>query len=509
MEKARNKTTIDVSTSSKLQNLPNQPHADTQIPVKRLSTGIAELDDILQGGFIPWRSYLVRGAPGSGKTTLGQHFLAAGALAHESTLYITVGESEEQIRRNAASIGLDMQDVAFLVLSMHSEFFAELQNHNVFDPNPELQASFTYKIIQQIQALKPQRVFLDSMTQLRMLLPDVFQFRKQVLAFLQFLIEQEATVLFTSEYSETTSDDDLQAISDGIIHLHTSSGERALSVTKYRGSDFRAGPHSLRLTNQGMQVFPHLLPEMYGQVFVAESISSGIPELDELLHGGLERGTITILTGPSGVGKTSLGLQFMKEAAGRGERSLIYSFEEAEETIIRRCEAINIPIRTMVERGTLILKQIEPLHYTPDEFAYLVRREVEQQQTSIVMLDSVAGYRLSVHGEDLVSHIHALSKYLQNMGVAVLVINEVEAITGEFRATEVGISYMADNIVFLRYLEMQGEMHRAIGVLKKRLTDFERTLREIEISRYGIKIGRPLTGLRGILNGIPQWIDQH
>ena len=509
MEKAHNETSIDISTSFDLHDLSHPAHANPQIPLKRLSTGIVELDDILQGGFIPWRTYLVRGGPGSGKTTLGQHFLKAGALANESTLYITVGESEEHIRRNAASIGLDMKDVAFLVLSTHSEFFAELQNHRIFDPAAEVQATLTYKIIQQIQTLKPQRVFLDSMTQLRMLLPDVFQFRKQVLAFLQFLIEQESTIVFTSENSDTSFDDDLQVISDGIIHLHSSEGERAVSVTKYRGSDFRTGPHSMRLTNKGMQVFPHLLPEMHGQTFVAESISSGIPELDELLHGGLERGTITILTGPSGVGKTTMGLQFMKEAAGRGERSLIYSFEETEETIIRRCEAVNIPIRTMIERGTLVLKQIEPLHFTPDEFAYLVRREVEQQQTSIVMLDSIAGYSLSVRGEDLVSHIHALSKYLQNMGIAVMLINEVEAITGEFRATEVGISYMADNILFLRYLEMQGEMRRAIGVLKKRLTDFERMLREIEISRYGIKIGKPLTSLRGILNGVPHWIDQH
>jgi circadian clock protein KaiC len=341
-----------------------------------------------------------------------------------------------------------------------------------------------------------------------LLLPDVFQFRKQVLAFLHFLIEQEATVLFTSECSDTASDDDLQAISDGIINLRSSGGERVLNVTKYRGSDFRAGPHSLRLTEKGMQVFPHLLPEMYGRGFIAETVSSGIPELDEMLHGGLERGPITIVTGPSGVGKTTMGLQFMKEAAGRGERSLVYAFEEGEETIIHRCESVNIPLRTMIERGTLLLKQIEPLHYTPDEFAYMVRREVERQQTSIVMIDSVAGYRLSVHGQELVSHIHALSKYLQNMGIAVLLINEVEAITGEFRATEVGISYMADNILFLRYLEIQGEMRKAIGVLKKRLTDFEHTLREIEISRYGIKIGKPLTGLRGILSGVPRWTDQ-
>jgi len=263
----------------------------------------------------------------------------------------------------------------------------------------------------------------------------------------------------------------------------------------------------MQLSGKGMEVFPKLLPEAYGREFVAETIASGVPELDELLHGGLERGTVTIITGPSGVGKTTLGLLFMKEAAGRGERSVVYTFEEGLETLLARCEAINVPAHAMMERGTLDMVKVEPLQFTPDEFARLVRREVEEQKARIVMLDSIAGYRLSLRGEDLVTHVHALSKYLANMGVTVLLINEVEAITGEFRATEVGISYLADNIIFLRYLEMQGEMRKAIGVLKKRVSDFEKTLREYEITRYGVKVGRPLTGLRGILSGRPEWVS--
>jgi circadian clock protein KaiC len=511
MEVNQNNIASNISNAEEFDELSDrilvEQEDDQQMTLPRLSTGIAELDDILQGGFIPWRTYLVRGSPGSGKTTLGLHFLTAGAIRNEITLYISVGEPEEQIRKNARSIGLDMNNVAFLDLSTHSEFFAEFQSQRAFDPELVEQESITQKIIQQIEALKPQRVFLDSMTQLRLLLPDIFQFRKQVLSFLHFLIEQQTTVLFTSESSDIASDEDFQSICDGIINLQFVEEERTLSVTKYRGSGFPRGQHAIRLTGKGMEVFPRLLPERYKREFTVESISSGVPELDEMLHGGLERGTTSLVTGPSGVGKTTIGLQFMKEAAGKGERSLVYTFEENEETIIRRCESINIPVGAMIERGTLIIKQIEPLVYTPDEFAYHVRLDVEKEQTSIVMIDSVAGYSLSVRGKGLTSHIYDLSKYLRNMGVAVLLINEVEAITGEFRATEVGISYMADNILFLRYLEMDGEMHRAIGVLKKRLTDFERSLREIDFGRYGIKIGKPLKGLRGILSGAPYRVD--
>lgn len=476
----------------------------------RLSTGIQGLDEVLHGGFVSRRAYLVRGGPGTGKTTLGLHFLAVGVEEGEQVLYITLGEPAEQIRTNAEILGFDPNGMTFLDLSPTSEFFTEVQTYDIFSPAEVEREPTTQKIIDQVETLKPQRVFLDAMTQFRYLSADAFQFRKQVLSFVRFLLGQGATIVFTSEGSDTAPDDDLQFMSDGVIHLDNDSADgRTLSVTKFRGSDFRRGFHSMRLTNKGMEVYPRLQPEVYKREFVAKAIPSGVPELDELLHGGLERGTVTIITGPTGVGKTTLGLQFMKEAAGRGERSVVYTFEEAEETLLHRCEAINIPVRAMVERDTLSVVQVEALHFSPDEFANLVRQEVEKKKARIVMIDSVSGYRLSVRGQDLVSHLHALCKYLQNMGVTVVLINEVEHITGDFRATDVGISYVADNIVFLRYLELQGQMRKAIGVLKKRVSDFERTLREIEITRYGIKVGRPLTGLRGILSGTPEWVGKH
>lgn len=474
----------------------------------RLSTGVSGLDEILYGGLIPRRSYLVRGGPGCGKTTLGMHFLAAGVAEDERCLFISLGETEREIRENAETVGFDLHNIHFLDLSPDPHFFTHMESYDIFSPAEVEREPITQSIIEKVETLQPQRVFLDAMTQFRFLSPDAFQFRKQVLSFLYFLIKQGATVLFTSEGSETNPDDDLQFMSDGVIHLHFSSDERSVSVSKFRGSDFRSGRHSMQLTEQGMRVFPRLLPEMHRKEFRSETLSSGVPELDELLHGGLERGTITIISGPSGVGKSTLGLQFMKEAAGRGEHSVVYIFEEWQETLLRRCEAVNIPVHSMIERGTLSVVQVEPLHFTPDQFASMVRNAVEQQGSSIVMIDSVSGYRLSLRGGDLVAHLHALCKYLQNMGVAVLLINEVEAITGEFKVTEAGVSYLADSIIFLRYLEIQGELRKAIGVLKKRLSDFERSVREIKVTQYGIKVGKPLTELRGILTGRVEWSDR-
>ncbi|MDF5713104.1 MAG: ATPase domain-containing protein [Rhizonema sp. NSF051] len=473
----------------------------------RMSSGIPGLDEILYGGYIQGRTYLIRGGAGVGKTTLGMHFLTSGAKRGERVLFITLGETVTQLRRTAEGLGFDLQSITFLDLSPTPEFFAQVQTYDIFSPAEVEREPITRQIVEQVETLKPHRIFIDSMTQFRYLATDAFQFRKQVLSFLRFLVEQDTTVLFTSESSGEAPDDDLQFMSDGVLNLHFSHNERTLCISKFRGSDFQNGHHAIRLTSTGMQIFPRLMPQAFAEAFTTESISSGIPEIDELLHGGIERSTITIISGASGVGKSTLGLQFMKEAAGRGEHSVIYTFEERKETLLRRAEGINIPINVMQERGTLSVVQVEPLHYTPDEFAHLVRQEVEQKQARIVMIDSVSGYQLSVRGKDLTSHIHALCKYLQNMGVAVLLLNEVETITGDFRATEIGISYLADTIIFLRYLEMQGELRRTIGVLKKRMSDFEKTLREFEITRYGIKVGKPLTHLRGLLTGVPEFLN--
>lgn len=471
----------------------------------RVDSGVNGLDEVLCGGFIKGRAYLVRGGPGTGKTILGLHFLTAGARQAERCLFITLGEPEGQLRQNGAAVGLDLEQVKFLDLSPTPEFFAEAQSYDIFSPAEVELEPTTRRIVEEIETFRPERVFLDAMTQFRYLSAEPFQFFKQVLSFLRFLVAQGATILFTSEGSPTAPDEDLQFMADGVIALEATTQGRGLNVTKFRGSCFLDGWHSLRLASTGMEIFPRLVPELPQRELEAEILSSGVPELDELLHGGIEQGTVTIISGPSGVGKTTLCLQFVKEAAGRGEHSIAYTFEESVGMIQRRCDAINLPVRSMLERGTLSLQQVEPLRFSPEEFYRLVLREIEAKGARMVMIDSVAGFRLALRGEDLVSDLHVLCRELRNRGITVLMVDEVESITGEFQATEAGLGYLADNIVFLRYLEVNGGLRKAIGVLKKRLGDFEKTLREIEITRYGLKVGEPLTGLHGILTGTPEW----
>ncbi len=473
----------------------------------RLSTGVKGIDEIMQGGLIRGNAYLLRGGPGAGKTVLGLHFLTAGIARGEKALFITLVESAGQIRSNARAMGFTLEGIDFLDISPRSDFFIEGQMYDLFSPAEMERDPITKTIVAQIQALKPITVFVDTMTQFRYLSPDLFQFRKQVVSFMRFLQENECTVLFTSEQSAEAPDDHLQFIADGIIDLDFTIDLRHLKVTKFRGSDFSPGAHSMRLSKKGMEVFPRLIPDEHGKPYAPEIISSGVPELDAMLYGGLERGTATIITGPCGVGKTTLGLHFMKEAATRGERSVYYTFEESRESILHRSEAINIPLASMIQKEMLSLVKIEPLHYTASELTSIIRKEVEEKNARVICLDSISGYRLALKGEDLITHMHALSRYLMNMGITVILINEVESITGDFRATEVGISYLADNIIFLRYLEMAGKLHKAIGVLKKRLSDHEKLMRELEITTNGLKIGRPLISLRGILSGMPTGLE--
>ncbi|MCX8013385.1 MAG: hypothetical protein N3A02_03735, partial [Rectinema sp.] len=447
--------------------------------------------------------YIVRGGPGTGKTTIGLHFLSEGIRRGEIVLYVTLEESEEKVRTHALTLGIDIEKMHFLDMSPQSDLFRKNESYDIFSP-AEVEREPTNRIIAEIiEKLKPSRIFLDPVTQFRYLSPDLFQYRSQILSFMNFLRQQRATVLFSSEFSPEAPDDDLLFIADGVINLINEEHGRYIQVQKLRDSGFKEGRHSLKLTEKGAVVYEHLRPMLHRVEVAHKRYSSGIPELDELLHGGIEAGTITLVTGPSGAGKTTLGMQFVKESAARGERSVVFSFDEEKDLIIHRCSSLGIPVIPMQEKGLLDVIKIEPLQYSSDEFADLVRKEVEINNAKLVMIDSTAGYRLSVKGENVAASLHAIAKYLQYRGVFTILVNEMDSVIGDFSITEDHISYLADNIVFLRYFEASGQIHRAIGVLKKRLGSFEHTLRELEITKEGIKLGKPLDKFRGILSGTP------
>jgi len=475
----------------------------------RRSTGITGLDEILSGGLIPERSYMIRGQAGSGKTILSFHFLQAGIDDGETGLFINLEEDIGDLNANAASLGFDTDAIDFLDLSPSADAFTDDQSYEVFEPSEVEQRPLTDRIVEGVDEIDPDRVVVDPLTQLRFLTSDDYQFRKQVVGFMRFLKDRDATVMFTVQDTASLPTDDLEFITDGAINLETDRHGKSISAPKFRGSPTQGGDHAYRVTDTGMHVYPALQPGSHTEEFEPEQLSSGISEVDKLLGGGLERGTVSIVSGPTGVGKTTLSTQFMKAAAERGERSVIYLFEENRQTFLTRSRAVDIPVDEMIERGTLRVKEVEALERSPQEFARMVREEVEDWGADIVMVDGIAGYRLTLRGEDetMLREMHALGRYLKNMGVTAVFVDETRNITGEFRATMENISYLADNILFLRHLELDGELRKAIGVLKKRMSDFERTIREFRITDGGIVVGDPMSGLQGILSGTPEFID--
>lgn len=474
----------------------------------RLSTGIDGLDTILAGGLIENQNALLRGPPGSGKTIFGLHFLSEGVESGETSLYLNLGEPSEYIQRTAEAFGLRAGDIHFVDLSPSQEQFSEDQAYSLFEASEVEQPKFISSLKDAIEEYEPDRVLLDPITEFRFLTTDERQFRTQILGFLDFLKAKDVTVVLTSQAADTIPDEDLQFLTDAVINLELHDDYRTVRVSKFRGSSSQSGSHAYEIGASGVAVFPKLRADQErNEPFEFETLSSGVPELDQLLNGGLTAGTVTFISGPTGAGKTTTGMQFLKSAVGSGKGAVLYEFEEATHTLLNRAEAINIPVQGMVERGDLSIVEIKPDEYTVDEFGQLVRSAVEDEGVEVVMIDGTTGFAQNLRGltPDPTQDLLRIGRYLRSQGVTTIIPHEIHSVTGSFKVTEGGTSNLADTIIFIRHVEYRGELRKVIGTLKMRTSDFERGLRQLEITEYGLKVGEPLPNLRGVLTGTPDW----
>ena len=472
---------------------------------ERITSGTPGLDDVLRGGFIRGQTTLVSGGPGTGKTILGLQFLSEA----ERGLYVGFEERESDLRANAAGLGIDLDGVEILDLSADGDRFFAADEYSIFSPGEVEGDSLLGEIATAIDDEAPDRLVVDPLTELRSLLPDEYRFRRNISSLINELKERGVTMLCTTQYAAGGTDRDLQFLGDAAIEIERATEHRSLEVTKFRGSDYAGGKHTYRIrSGSGAHVYPKLVPDEHGRERSREQLSSGIDELDTLLGGGIEQGSVTVISGPSGVGKTTIGSQFLSPAAEHGGRAAGYLFEELRSDYLYRSEKLGLDLEAHIESGALSIEEIESLSQSPDEFASRVRTAVEGEGVRTVMIDGVAGYRLGLRGESpsmgLLRELHALCRYLKRMGVTVILTEEVRNITGDLVATDERISYLADNIVFLRYVEVDGEIEKTIGVLKKRFGDFERALRELSITSDGVRVGEKRTGVHGIPTGVPE-----
>lgn len=476
------------------------------------STGIAGLDDILHGGLTPERMYLIEGTPGTGKTTLGLGFLLAGAAAGETGLYITLAETEVELRAVGRAHGWSLDSLKLFEM-VPPDGFTEDQEQTLLHPSEVELGETVRAIMAKVDEVRPARVVLDSLSELRLLSQSPIRYRRQILALKHFFSTRACTVLVLDDKGGNGGDLQLHSIAHGVVALDQTlasfgAQRRRLHVVKMRQRQFRGGYHDFEIERGGLCVFPRLVAADHAIEEAGGAITTGSPELDALLGGGLVPGTATLLTGPAGVGKTTTSIQCVVAALMRGEKASYYLFDERTPTLLSRSAALGLNLRPHIESGLLELRAIDPAEMSPGEFASSVQRSVEVHGAGMVVIDSLNAYLQSMPNEQfLVLQMHEMLSYLAQKGVVSLLILGLHGVTGDIRS-DVDLSYLSDTVVQLRYFEALGEVRQAISVIKTRTARHERTIREFQIGDNGLQLGEPLARFQGILTGVPTFAGE-
>jgi circadian clock protein KaiC len=479
--------------------------------VSFLSSGISGLDQILRGGFIRDRLYLIEGEPGSGKTTLALQFLLEGVRHGEPVLYITLSESRKEIEEVADSHGWTMDGIHVHEVLPPESILKPEEQYTIFHPSDVETAATTQDILAVIEAVRPTRVVLDSLSELQLLASSMLVYRRQILALRQFFTRRSCTALLLNDRTEDDGDLHTRSIAHGVVRLDRVATDyggfrRRAEVIKYRGVEFREGLHDYKIRRGGLVVYPRLIAAESRDHIGRTHLRSGLDELDLLLGGGIEEGTSTLIIGPAGTGKSSLASQFAFAAIQRGQPAAIFLFEESASTFLHRADGLGFDFRTPLAAGLARLVQVDPAQLTPGEFIHEICQLVENG-TKIIVLDSLNGFVHSMPSEkQLASHLHELLTYLAQRGVNTFLVAVQQGLLGETTQSDISASYIADNVIMLRYFEAVGEVHQAISVFKKRIGAHERTIRQMAITSSGIRIGPILRQFRGVLTGVPELI---
>jgi circadian clock protein KaiC len=485
--------------------------SEPQAEAERVSTGIAGLDDILCGGLDAERLYLVEGEPGTGKTTLALQFLLEGARRGERGLYVTLSESERELRLVAKRHGWSLDDISIFELVPPEAALDPEKELTLFHP-AELELSETSKMIfDRVAAVEPSRVVFDSLSEMRLLAQNSLRYRRQILALKHFFAGRRCTVLLLDDLSSNAQDLQLHSIAHGVVTLQQTAIDygaerRRMRVKKMRGIKFRGGYHDFIIETGGITIFPRLVAAEHRTAFIGDLAKSGVAELDMLLGGGLERGTSVLLVGGAGVGKSSIAVTFAVAAAKRGERVAMFAFDEGLGTLFARAAGLGVDMHEYVDRGVISVRQIDPAEMSPGEFTQLVRDAVEQQQVRVLLIDSLNGYLNAMPDERfLVLQMHELLSYLNQLGVLTIMVLAQHGLLGQMQ-TPIDLSYLSDSVIMLRYFEAAGRVRRALSVVKKRSGTHENAIREFQLTAGGVKVGPPLTQFSGILTGTPTYL---
>jgi circadian clock protein KaiC len=487
--------------------------SDTCEALGDAATGVAGLDDVLGGGLARDRLFLLEGNPGTGKTTLALKFLMSGAALGERVLYVTLSETEEELRKSAESHGWELDGVEVFELAPPENLLDETQRQSLLYSSDLELGETTQIILDAVERLRPHRIVIDSLSEIRLLAQSSLRYRRQVLALKHYFARHNATVLLLDDLTSDVTDKTVHSVAHGVIRLEELTPEygaerRRTRVVKYRGRGFRGGFHDFTIRRGGLEVFPRLVSSEHKTRFDRTPLSSGITGLDQLLGGGMERGTSCLILGPAGTGKSLLSVYFAKAAVDRGEKAALFLFDEERSLLIDRTRALGIDMQDMIDRGQLLVEQVDAAELSPGEFTARVRSRVSDSGTAAVVIDSLNGYQAAMPEEHyLLLHMHELLQFLNRQGATTFLNVAQHGLVGDMR-TPVDITYLADTVLLLRYFEAFGLMRRAVSVIKKRAGGHERTIREYQIGPNGLTLGPPLDQFQGVMRGVPMFVGQ-
>lgn len=475
--------------------------------------GVSGLDDILAGGLERDRLYLLEGAPGTGKTTAAMSFLLEGAGRGEPCLYITLSETEEELRGTGRSHGWSLEGIDIFELVPPESLLDEQQQQSLLYSSDLELGETTRMIFAAVERVNPTRVVVDSLSEIRLLAQGSLRYRRQVLALKHYFSKRGATVLLLDDLTTDVNDKTVHSVAHGVIQLQELAPEygaerRRVRVIKYRGRRFRGGYHDFTIKTGGLEVYPRIVASEHRTSFDRSPVSSGVAELDQLLGGGVERGSSALILGPAGTGKSLFALNFAVAAVKRGEKAALFIFDEELGLLYDRMRGMGIDLEAMCDEGSLIVEQVDAAELSPGEFAARVRHCVSEKQIRTVVIDSLNGYQAAMPQEQfLVLHIHELLQYLNRQGASTYLTVAQHGLVGEMKAP-VDVTYLADTVILLRYFEAAGQVRRAVSVIKKRSGGHEKTIREFEIGAAGLTMGEPLHGFQGVLRGVPNFVGQ-
>jgi circadian clock protein KaiC len=476
----------------------------------RASTGVGGLDYLLRGGLPSHRIHLIEGHPGAGKTTLGLQFLLEGVRRGESCMYITLSETAEELRANAASHGWDLSGI-------HMQEFQPTENlrpeeqYTLFHPAEIELGDLSRNVFEAVEKLKPARAVLDSVSDMRLLARDSLRYRRQILGLKQFFAGRGCTLLLLNEIGANDTDAHIQSLAHGVIRLEQAVHDfgiarRRLEISKLRGVAYVGGFHDFSIQTGGIRVFPRLENRRQIRPRPKETLKTGLAQLDALLDNGVPMGTCTLILGPSGVGKSTLSGHYLASAARKGLRCAAFLFDEQRQTFLDRGDVLGMDLSKYTKSGLLKVTKVEPGSMSPGQFSHFVRKAVEDDNVRVVLIDSLTGYLTAIpESEAAVVRLHELTSYLASSGAATFLTVAQQGMLGQSMMSPIDVSYIADTMFMMRFFEAGGRVRKALSVLKKRTGKHETTIREIGVKNSALWVGEPLEDFRGVLTGVPEY----